>query len=210
LKKIDEQRYLWLCRAQGLFLVMSAAVLCILFIAYDKISPGVKYEAFLVTGNPRIESVKVERAPKQLSQGSVLEVVAKNLAAKYIAARESIFLDRAAAIDAIGRDSDFFYMSSDEEYKRFIESPEYAARLNNPSRRSVRAQAAAADIKYMPKSNIFEAPVTLAATDADGVKTTRAAKAELTVEFTGGTSLRAGPGAWRNPLGFTVLKYRIE
>ncbi|MDR1009009.1 MAG: type IV secretion system protein [Rickettsiales bacterium] len=210
MKKIDEQRYLWVCRAQALFLALSVAVLVILILAYDKINPGVKYEAFLVSGNPEVKSFKVARAPKSMTQGSISESIAKNLAAKYITMRESTWLDRSAANANIGEDSDLYYMSASDLYKQFRESAEYRDKVSNPARRSVVARVSAEDIIYMPKSGVFEAPVTLVSANHIGLdKTTSVKRVEITAEFRRGEELKSLAGTWRNPTGFTVLRYRI-
>ncbi|MDR0367131.1 MAG: hypothetical protein LBH41_00975, partial [Rickettsiales bacterium] len=94
MQRVDETRYLWILRAQALFFALSCVLFLVIWLAYDSIDTGVKYQPFLVSGNPKAESVVVSRLSKNISPGSSAEDIAKSLASKYIVERESYGLSR--------------------------------------------------------------------------------------------------------------------
>ncbi|MCL2438993.1 MAG: type IV secretion system protein [Alphaproteobacteria bacterium] len=209
MRSVDERRYLWILRTHGFFFFLVAIALIILVFAYERIQPGVKYEAFLVEGNTSADTVSVIRAPRTLAPGQLGNTIARNMIINYVETRESLIPEREMARVLFGRASDLRLQTAPEAWEEFASSSEFQARIRPRGDIKMIATVDVPKIRFMPNREIFEVPVNIEATSLNSEETKTISKTiEIKVEFEQGEQQRTGEQAWRNPLGFRVVSYR--
>ena len=124
MKKIDEQRYLWLLRIFGIFIALSIILNIVLIFSLNKIAPQTKWEAFFVEAQDKnIETLYIQRASNlNISQNSVGYQIAKSYIIQYIIERESLYTNPVKMRQLWGIDSNLFFMSTENTYKSFYTS----------------------------------------------------------------------------------------
>ncbi len=210
LRHIDEQRYLWLFRAFGIFLVISIFLNITLIVAFEKVSPQPKKEAFLITGENRdISKIYLERknnSDLDISQDNVGYVIAKNYISQYIINRESIFLNRGKMLNLWGTESEIFYLSSTPVYNQFVNSDYYKQGIINSNRQIITTSIT--DLEYQSKSKEWIAVVKLKKTDENGLNPIFETKRiRIKSKFTTGKVSLTPQKEWENPLGFKITEY---
>jgi type IV secretory pathway component VirB8 len=213
LKQIDEQRYLWCLRAFGVFIALSAALNIVLLASFSRIAPKDKLEAFLVqTADDGKQTIYVRNAKNlALRQDSLGQRLARDFIIKYIVDRESRFLDTAKNEALAGPNSDVFYMSSPETYKAFAGGEAYRAHIFNPARQVATVSVNKDEVQYSSRSGTWEAKFSATTMDANGMnRKTERKTAEIEAKFDTMAITRGGRARWRNPLGFTIVKYEIR
>jgi type IV secretory pathway component VirB8 len=213
LKKIDEQRYLWLLRAFGVFAALLVILNIVLLSAFDRIAPQNKIEAFFIqTLDDDKQTIYVQRAAQpEMRQDSLGQRIAKGMIIKYISDRETTLLESSKMHELAGPESDLFYASSPEVWKEFSSSEAYKAHMLNPSRQIATVEINPDAVQYMSTLGTWEAVFTLTTMDANGVNRKSEPRiAEIAVQFAPNSINRSGRARWRNPLGFTVIKYETR
>ncbi len=210
MKQIEEQRYLWLFRVFGLFLVISIFLNIILLIAFSKISPDAKRELFFVSSqNGNIENLYITKTNNQsfsISQNSIGYEIAKNYISEYIVDRESLFSDRAKMADVFGINGNIFFLSSKSVYEQFLKSEEYISALLNKDKvvKTVNIEK----LDYQPNSKKWIAEISVKTTNSLGVNpviTTK--KISITCNFVTKSVMKNAKNKWINPLGFEITGY---
>ena len=210
MREIDEQRYLWLFRIFGLFLVISIFLNIVLLVAFQKISPEPKRELFFVSSqNGNIENIYVSKnnsQPFDISQDSVGYEIAKNYISEYIIDRESLYSDRSKMASIFGISGNLFFLSSKPVYERFISSEEYKRAILNKNKEVKVVNIEKLD--YQPKSKKWIAEISVKTTNALGINpeiTTK--KILITCNFTTKDVIKNTKNMWINPLGFEITNY---
>ncbi|MBP3616286.1 MAG: hypothetical protein IJ473_03575 [Alphaproteobacteria bacterium] len=209
MKQIDEQRYLWLFRVFGLFLVISIFLNIILLIAFSKIAPEPKKELFFVSsqiGNIENLYVRKTKNPFEISQNSDGYELAKNYISEYIVNRESLYSDRIKMSDIFGIHGPIYYLSSKSVYEKFISSDEYKNALLNKNKevKIVNIER----IEYQPQSNKWVAKITVKTTNSLGINPEIATKQlSITCKFSSKSFTKNSKNKWINPLGFEITGY---
>ncbi len=210
MKQIDEQRYLWLFRVFGLFLVISIFLNFVLLVAFSKISPDAKRELFFVSSqNGNIENLYITKTNNQsfsISQDSIGYEIAKNYISEYIIDRESLYSDKIKMANTFGVDGNIFFLSSKDVYEKFISSPEYTSFLLNKEK--VVKVVNIEKLDYQPKSNKWIAEISVKTTTPLGINpeiTTK--KILITCNFMTKSTIKNKKNKWINPLGFEITGY---
>ena len=210
MKQIDEQRYLWLFRIFGLFLVISIFLNVVLLIAFSKISPTPKRELFFVSSqNGDVENLYITKTNDQafaIAQGSVGYEIAKDYISNYIIDRESVYSDRSKMANIFGVDGNIYYFSSKSVYEKFLSSAEYRFALLNPDKKVKVVNVEKID--YQPKSKKWVVDISVKSTNLFGTDpeiTTK--KIVITCKFSGESKLKSTKNKWINPLGFEITGY---
>lgn len=210
MKQIEEQRYLWLFRVFGLFLVISIFLNIILLIAFSKISPDAKRELFFVSSiNGDIESLYITKNNNQsfsISQDSIGYEIAKNYISEYIIDRESLYSDRIKMANIFGVEGKIFFLSSRAVYENFLKSEEYTSSLLNRNKNVKVVNIERLD--YQPNSKKWIAEISVKTTNSLGVNpeiTTK--KISITCDFSTKSVMKNAKNKWINPLGFEITGY---
>ncbi|MDR2099108.1 MAG: type IV secretion system protein [Rickettsiales bacterium] len=212
MKKIDEQRYLWILRAIGVFAALSIFLNIILLAAFYKVAPSEKIEAFLIEADDADKRI-IYVAPASLSTkaGTIGNTIAANYIAKYAIDRESQYADRAKTMALVGPDSDVALMSEPAMYQQFLNSPEYAEKISNPQRKIIVASIDPEKVLYMSRNDYWDVTVDTTSMDANGLNHSKGRKKlRITARFATADMKKSGGTAFRNPLGFTVTKYEYD
>ena len=211
MKQIDEQRYLWLFRVFGLFLVISIFLNIVLLIAFSKISPDAKRELFFVSSqNGNIENLyitKTNNIPLSISQGNVGYEIAKSYISEYIIDRESLFSDRTKMSNIFGLEGNIFALSSKSVYEEFLRSSEYSSALLNKNKDVKVVNVEKLD--YQPNSKKWIAEISVKTTNSLGINpeiTTK--KISITCNFSTKSVMKNAKNKWVNPLGFEITGYQ--
>ncbi|MDR3126675.1 MAG: type IV secretion system protein [Rickettsiales bacterium] len=208
MKQIDELHYLWVMRALCVVAAFGLAVMTTLLFTMRKVAPGQKLSPFVITANTgSAKSFLVRPMPKTTQ--AIEETVAKAAIAKYIIDRESLYLDRRYNKGFIDGKSDVAAFSSPEEYERYRNSADYAARIANAERRIATVEVKPEDIRYMQKLGYYEVIYTRTTMDSKGLdrKSSRLMVNVKAGFARGGVVKPAGEMLWRNPLGFYITSY---
>ncbi len=210
MKQIDEQRYLWLFRIFGLFLVISIFLNAVLLIAFSKISPDPKRELFFVSSqNGNIEDLYVTKTNNQafkISQDSIGYEIAKSYIYEYIVNRESLYDDRIKMSEIFGLNGNIYFFSAKKVYENFISSNEYKDALLNKNKESKVISITKLD--YQPKSNKWIAEISVKTIDSFGVNPEVTTKTiSITCDFSTKSVVKNAKNKWINPLGFEVTSY---
>ena len=210
MKQIEEQRYLWLFRVFGLFLVISIFLNIILLIAFSKISPDAKRELFFVSSvNGDIESLYITKTNNQsfsISQDSIGYEIAKNYISEYIIDRESLYSDRIKMANIFGVEGKIFFLSSRSVYEDFLKSEDYLSALLNKNKNVKVVNIERLD--YQPNSKKWIAEISVKTTNSLGVNpeiTTK--KIAITCGFSTKSVMKNAKNKWINPLGFEITGY---
>jgi type IV secretory pathway component VirB8 len=210
LKKIDEQRYLWILRVFGIFIALSLILNIVLLSSFNKISPTTKWEAFFVESQDKnIDNLYIQRSSDlNISQNSVGYQIAKTYIIQYIIERETLYTNSSIMKNLWGIDSNLFFMSSENTYKTFYTSPEFKNGLLNPKKEVITVSVNPDNIQYHSKSNIWEAIVTTHITDEFGLnKRSEVKKIQIKAKFLETPYKKNSKSIWKNPLGFVIEEY---
>ncbi|MCR5506748.1 MAG: type IV secretion system protein [bacterium] len=210
MREIDEQRYLWLFRIFGIFLVISIFLNIVLLVAFSKISPEPKRELFFVSSqNGNVENVYITKTNNQsfdISQDSVGYEIAKSYISEYIVERESLYSDRVKMSELFGLNGNLYFLSSKSVYEKFISSEEYRTALINKNKEVKVVNIEKLD--YQPKSNKWIAEISIKTTNILGVNPEITTKIiSITCDFTTKPVVKNAKNMWINPLGFEITSY---
>ncbi len=211
MRKLDEQRYLWLFRVFGIFLVISIFFNIILYLSFDKISPTVKREAFFVSSeNDNTDVIYVTKTLDnfEIEQNSVGYSIAQSYISQYIIDRESLFSSRKKMQDLWGTRSNLFFFSSRKLYENFINSDYYKTYLINKDKKIIIANLKSLPL-YQPKSKEWTAVVELKITDFNGLNPIFETKnIRIKADFIKKNRKLNLENEWKNPLGFEITEYQ--
>lgn len=211
MRKLDEQRYLWLFRVFGIFLVISIFLNIILYTSFEKISPTVKREAFFVLSqNDDADTIYITKTLDnfEIEQNSIGYNIAKSYISEYIIDRESLYLSRKRMQDIWGTESSLFFFSSKKVYEDFINSEHYRTYLVNKNKEVIIANLKTPP-QYQPKSKEWSATVELKITDVNGLNPRFETKnIRLKADFIKGNRKLNIKNEWKNPLGFEITEYQ--
>ena len=210
MKQIDEQRYLWLFRIFGLFLIISIFLNIVLLVAFSKISPEPKRELFFVSSqNGSIDDLYITKTNDQsfkISQDSVGYEIAKNYIYEYIISRESLYSDRIKMSEIFGLDGKIYYLSTRDVYESFISSPEYKSALLNKDKEVKVVNVTKLD--YQPKSKKWIAEISVKTINSFGINPEIKTKTiSINCDFSTKSVIKNTKNKWINPLGFEVTSY---
>ena len=210
MKQIDEQRYLWLFRIFGLFLIISIFLNIVLLIAFSKISPEPKRELFFISSqNGNIEDLYIKKTNDQyfgISQDSIGYEIAKNYIYEYIIDRESVYSDRIKMSEIFGLDGKIYFFSAKNVYEDFISSQEYKSALLNKNKEVKVVNITKLD--YQPKSKKWIAEISIKTINSFGVNPEIKTKTiSITCDFSTKSVIKNAKNKWINPLGFEVTNY---
>lgn len=211
MKKIDEQRYLWLLRVFGIFMVLSLILNLILLFSFNKISPQTKWEAFFVEAqDDNIENLYIQRTSNlNIYQNSIGSQIAKTYITQYIIERESLYTNPIIMKNLWGPESNLFFLSSENVYKDFYNSPDFRNGFLNPSKQIITVSVNPDDIQYHSGLNLWEAFITLNITDQFGLnKKTEVKKIQIKAKFLETPYKKNAKAMWKNPLGFVIEEYK--
>ncbi len=211
MKQIDDQRYLWLLRVFSIFMVLTIILNIILLYTLDKISPQTKWEAFLIQSeNDNIETLYVQRSSNlSIKQNSVGYQIARAYILDYIIERESLYTNYEKMMSLWGIDSNLYYMSSEEVYNEFYNSPAFKNGLSNPTKEIISVSINQDDIQYLSSLNTWEAIATLNISDITGLnKRSQIKKIEIKADFEKSPYKKDAKSMWKNPLGFKITQYK--
>ncbi len=211
MKKIDEQRYLWLLRIFGIFIALSIILNIVLIFSLNKIAPQTKWEAFFVEAQDKnIETLYIQRASNlNISQNSVGYQIAKSYIIQYIIERESLYTNPVKMRQLWGIDSNLFFMSTENTYKSFYTSSDFKNGILNPNKEIITVSINPDDIQYHSKLNLWEALATLNITDEYGLnKRTEIKKIQIKAKFLETPYKKDTKSMWKNPLGFVIEEYK--
>ncbi len=209
MRKLDEQRYLWLFRVFGIFLVISIFLNMILYIAFEKISPTLKKEVFFISSEgDEVDTIYITNTNKnfEINQGNVGYEIAKNYISQYIIDRESLFSSREEMQQLWGLDGNIYSFSSKKVYEDFIKSSNYQKFLINKDKEVIITTID--DIEYQNKSKKWIAKINLKIKDVKGLLLREEIKnIEIIADFINKNRKLLPSTEWKNPLGFQITKY---
>ena len=211
MKKIDEQRYLWLLRVFIIFMVLSLILNLILLFSFDKIAPQTKWEAFFVEAqDDNIESLYIQRSSDlSIYQNSIGNQIAKTYITQYVIERESLYTNPVKMRQIWGPDSNLFFLSSENVYKDFYNSPYFKHGLLNPEKQIITVSINPDDVQYHTELNLWEIFATLNITDQFGLnKKTEIKKIQIKAKFLQTPYKKNSKAMWKNPLGFVIEEYK--
>ena len=209
MRKLDEQRYLWLFRVFGIFLVISIFLNMILYIAFEKISPTLKKEVFFISSEgDEVDTIYITNTNKnfEINQGNIGYEIAKNYISQYIIDRESLFSSREEMQQLWGLDGNIYSFSSKKVYEDFIKSSNYQKFLINKDKEVIITTID--DIEYQNKSKKWIAKINLKVKDVKGLLLREEIKnIEIIADFINKNRKLLPSTEWKNPLGFQITKY---
>ncbi len=211
MKKIDEQRYLWILRVFGIFMVLSVILNLILIFSFNKIAPQTKWEAFFVESqDDNIDTVYIQRASNlNISQNSIGSQIAKTYIIEYIIDRESLYLNPIRMKNLWGPDSNIFFLSSEQIYRDFYNSRNFKNGILNPNKQIITVSVNPDDVQYHSTLNLWEAFATLTITDQFGLnKKSEIRKIQIKAKFLQTPYKKNSKSMWKNPLGFVIEEYK--
>lgn len=211
MKKIDEQRYLWILRVFGIFMVLSVILNLILIFSFNKIAPQTKWEAFFVESqDDNIDTVYIQRASNlNISQNSIGSQIAKTYIIEYIIDRESLYLNPIRMKNLWGPDSNIFFLSSEQVYRDFYNSRDFKNGILNPNKQIITVSVNPDDVQYHSTLNLWEAFATLTITDQFGLnKKSEIRKIQIKAKFLQTPYKKNSKSMWKNPLGFVIEEYK--
>lgn len=211
MKKIDEQRYLWILRVFGIFMVLSVILNLILIFSFNKIAPQTKWEAFFVESqDDNIDTVYIQRASNlNISQNSLGSQIAKTYIIEYIIDRESLYLNPIRMKNLWGPESNIFFLSSEQVYRDFYNSRNFKNGILNPNKQIITVSVNPDDVQYHSTLNLWEAFATLTITDQFGLnKKSEIRKIQIKAKFLQTPYKKDSKSMWKNPLGFVIEEYK--
>ena len=214
MKQLDEQRYFWLFRVLGIFLVISIFLNITLLASFEKISPTVKKEVFFVSsGNENIESLYITNTDSnyEIALGNVGYEIAKNYISSYIIDRETIYSDLNLIEENWWLDSQVFYLSSKDVYNEFMKSQIYQNTVSSNIRNKI-VSVKSCDVEYQPTSKKWIANIVLKISDATGLNSYEEQRKIIVYArfLTSDNIKKTFAKKWVNPLGFEIYKYEYE
>lgn len=211
MKRIDDQRYLWLLRVFSILIGLSIILNIILLYSIKEISPQTKWEAFLIESeDDNIDSIYIQRTSDlTISQNSIGYQIARAYIQQYIIERESLYTNQEKMMKLWGIDSNLYYMSSEKVYKTFIGSKEYQNGILNPNKEIIEVSINTNDIQYLSSLGYWEAIATLKINDETGLSPrSEIKKIEIKANFLKSPYEKEGKEIWKNPLGFEITEYK--
>ncbi|MBD5398176.1 hypothetical protein HDR60_01560 [bacterium] len=192
-------------------MVLSLILNLILLFSFNKISPQTKWEAFFVEAqDDNIENLYIQRTSNlNIYQNSIGSQIAKTYITQYIIERESLYTNPIIMKNLWGPESNLFFLSSENVYKDFYNSPDFRNGFLNPSKQIITVSVNPDDIQYHSGLNLWEAFITLNITDQFGLnKKTEVKKIQIKAKFLETPYKKNAKAMWKNPLGFVIEEYK--
>lgn len=220
----EEKKFFWISKVLFLFTAIAAISNVILFFVATNLVPNIKVQPFFIESKNLAEkdilvykdyrkdlsrrNVKNEQEFYKIKPKSTAFKIAENNVKKYIIDRETIITDIETMFNNWGNESDVFYFSSEEVYKKLSEISAFKSIINEGKKANFNKIVEITELKFHPRANEWVADVIFRYLHPTGLPfRTKKRRIVLEVDFNLNELKRNKNNIYKNPLGFTVEKY---
>ncbi|MCT4552453.1 MAG: type IV secretion system protein [Alphaproteobacteria bacterium] len=220
----EEKKFFWISKVLFLFTAIAAISNIILFFVATNLVPNIKVQPFFIESKNLAEkdilvykdyrkdlsrrNVKNEQEFYKIKPNSASFKIAENNIKKYIIDRETIVRDTESMFNNWGNESDVFYFSSEEIYKKFSETKTFRSVIEQQRDLGWNKIVEIKELKFHSRANEWIADVIFRYIQPNGMPfKTLEKRIVLEVGFNLNELKRNKDNMYKNPLGFTVEKY---